>query len=136
MPQPLTHSSARVLEFEGLRDVLRGYASSPLRHLRIAALAPSIDGSWIETQQKMTEEIREYRRFGGRFDFAGLLDIGKLLDKSRITGAALETTDIRDIILVVDRAAEWREIALDPPAAMKTDWTAIHALSSGIVDFT
>jgi len=136
MPQPLIHSSSRVLEFETLRDLVRGYTSSPLGQSRVAGLAPSVDAQWIETQQQMTEEIREYRRVGGRFDFAGLLDISRLLEKSRISGAALETADIRDIVLVVDRAAEWREIALDPPAAMKSEWTSTRALSSSIIDFT
>ena len=94
------------------RELLRGYASSPLGQARIAALAPSTERNWIETQQQLTVEIREFRRVGGRFDFSGLLDIAKLLEKSRIAGAALETAEIRDIVLVVDRAAEWREIAL------------------------
>ena len=107
-PQPLTHTSAPVLEFEALRDLLRGYASSPLGQGRIATLGPSTNPGWIEAQQQLTTEIREFRRVGGRFDFSGLLDIAKLVDKSRIAGAALETTEIRDVVLVVDRAAEWR----------------------------
>ena len=50
----LAHTSARVLEFESLRDVLRGYASSPLGAGRIAALAPTEDRWWIENQQQLT----------------------------------------------------------------------------------
>jgi DNA mismatch repair protein MutS2 len=132
---PLVHTSAGVLEFESLRDLLRGYTFSPLGSGRIATLAPSTDRSWIELQQQLTSEIREFRRIGGRFEFAGLLDVGKLIEKASISGAALETTEIRDVILVVDRAAEWREIALSPPAAMK-EWTAIPVVSAGIADFT
>src|ERR1700689_4828100 len=101
MPRPLTRTSARVLEFENLRAVLRGYVSSPLGQGRIAALHPSTDRDWIEQQQQLTVEIREFRRVGGRFDFEGLLDISKLVEKSRISGAALETTEIRDVIQVV-----------------------------------
>jgi len=134
-PPPLLHASAQVLEFESLRELLRGYASSPLGQARIAALAPSTERNWIETQQQLTVEIREFRRVGGRFDFSGLLDIAKLLEKSRIAGAALETAEIRDIVLVVDRAAEWREIALSPPAAMKLEWKAAQ-LSAAVGDFT
>ena len=136
MSSALAHSSARVLEFESLRDLLRGYASSPLGHGRIAALAPSTDRVWIETQQALSSEIREFRRVGGRFDFYALVDIGSLLEKSRIAGAALETTEIRDVILVVDRAAEWRQVALQPPAAMRSEWTNVRSLSSRIADFT
>src|ERR1700680_5126625 len=134
--QLLSHTSARVLEFDSLRDLLSGYASSPLGQGLVARLAPSTDREWIENQQRLTSEIREFRRVGGRFDFSGLLDVTKPVEKSRIAGAALETTDIRDVVLVVDRAAEWREIALNPPAAMKFEWRAAAQLSSGIVAFT
>jgi DNA mismatch repair protein MutS2 len=136
LPLPLAHTSARVLEFESLRDLLRGYTSSPLGQKRVAALAPSTDRNWIENQQQLTSEIREFRRVGGHFEFAGLLDINQVVQKSRIEGAALETAEIRDVVLVVDRAAEWKEIALSPPAAMKIEWKAAAALSSGIADFT
>jgi len=135
-PEPLSHTSARVLEFDSLRDLLSAYASSPLGRDLIAHLAPSTDREWIENQQLLTSEIREFRRVGGRFDFAGLLEITKQVEKSRIAGAALETTAIRDVVLMVDRAAEWREIALSPPAAMKFEWKAVAQLSSGIMDFT
>ena len=125
-----------MLEFDSLRELLRGYASSPLGQRRVAALAPSTDREWIESQQELTTEIREFRRVGGRFDFSGLAEVGPLVEKSRIAGATLETGEIRDVVLTVDRAAEWREIALHPPAAMRSEWRGVRALSLQIVDFT
>src|ERR1039457_2069472 len=136
VPNPVTNGSARLLEFETLSDLLSGYSASPLGQRRIAELLPSLDRAWIETQQQLTTEIREYRRGGGRFEFAGLPEIKKLIEKSRIAGAALETTEIRDVVLVADRAAEWSEIVRQPPAAMRSDWAAVSALSHGIQDFT
>jgi DNA mismatch repair protein MutS2 len=136
VPHPLAHTSSRLLEFAALRELLSGYAPSPLGQRRIEELVPSLDRGWIKNQHQLTTEIREYRRVGGRFDFAGLLEIRQLLDQSRITGAALETTDIRDVVLVADRASEWREIARQPPAAMRSEWTAVATLSEGIQDFT
>jgi DNA mismatch repair protein MutS2 len=136
VPNPVTHTSSRLLEFETLRDLLAGYASSPLGQRRIAELLPSLDHAWIENQQQLTTEIREYRRVGGRFEFAGLPEIKKLIEKSRIAGAALETSEIRDVVLIADRGAEWREIVRQPPAAMRSEWTAVAALSAGIQDFT
>ncbi len=136
VPHPVTHTSSRLLEFETLRDLLAGYASSPLGQHRIAELLPSLDRAWIRTQQQLTTEIREYRRVGGRFEFAGLPEVRKPIEKSRIGGAALETTEIRDVVLVADRGAEWREIVGQPPAAMRSEWTAVAALSAGIQDFT
>ncbi|MGA8430783.1 MAG: endonuclease MutS2 [Candidatus Sulfotelmatobacter sp.] len=135
-PRPLLHSSARVLEFDSLRDLLRGYTSSPLGHARIGALAPSTDREWISEQHELTSEIREFRRVGGRFDFFGLEDIRGRVQKARIAGAALETGEIRDVIAVVDRATEWREISLHPPASMRAEWSATAELSRRVADFT
>jgi DNA mismatch repair protein MutS2 len=136
MLQIVSHASLRVLEFESLRQLLRGYAQSPIGQKLISQLAPSTDRGWIETQQTLTSEIREFRRVGGTFDFAGLLEITSLLDKAKISGAALETTEIRDVVLIVDRAAEWRQIVLNPPSAMKVPFAAVVHLSAGIADFT
>jgi len=136
MPSGLIHNSARVLEFDALRELLRAYASSPLGHAKIAELAPSTDSAWITEQQEFTAEVREFRRVGGRFDFSALLDVTKLIEKARITGATLDTPEIRDVLLLVDRAAEWREIALHPPANMRKEWQRIYALSAAVPDFT
>ena len=136
MSQPLIHNSARVLEFDALRELLRGYASSSLGQAKIAALAPSTDSAWISEQQELTEEAREFRRVGGRFEFSGLLDVASSIQRARIVGSVLETTEIRDVLLVVDRAAEWREIALHPPASMRSEWRRIRALSETVPDFT
>ena len=132
----LAHTSARVLEFESLRELLRGYTNSPLGANRVATLAPSNDRLWIERQHQMTEEIRAYRRVGGSFDFSQLLKIDDLLNKSRISGTALETSEIRDVVLVADRAAEWRRIVDEPPGAMRDSWRTIREFSEGILDFS
>ncbi|MGA9801282.1 MAG: endonuclease MutS2 [Terriglobales bacterium] len=136
MQSLIAHTSARVLEFESLRELVGGYAPSPLGQGRIAGLSPSLDRLWIENQHRLTTEIREFRRVGGRFEFCGLIDISTTVEKSRIHGAVLETTEIRDVVLVLDRAAEWRHIAMNPPAAMKVEWSAVAELSAGITDFT
>ncbi|MBV8477338.1 MAG: endonuclease MutS2, partial [Acidobacteria bacterium] len=135
-PQPLRHTSARVLEFDTVRDLIATYAVSPLGQARIRALTPSTDGLWIDNQQQLAAEIRGFRRVGGRFEFSGLLAIGRMVEKARIQGSSLQPTEIRDVVLVIDRAAEWREIALRPPAAVESDWAAVRTLSSAIIDFT
>jgi len=136
MSAPLAYTSAHVLEFDSLRELLRGYAWSPLGKGRIADLVPSTGRAWIEQQQTLTTEIREFRRVGGRFDFSALSAIETLVEKSRIAGAALETTEIRDVIQVVDRAAQWRHISGNPPAAMRSEWREVRSLSSQVADFT
>jgi DNA mismatch repair protein MutS2 len=132
----MIHNSARVLEFDALRELLRGYASSPLGRNKVGGLAPAVDAMWIRAQQELAEEVRDFRRAGGHFDFAGLLEIAKPVEKSRIAGVSLETTEIRDILLVVERAAEWRAIARHPPANMRSDFRGVRKLSENVPDFT
>jgi dsDNA-specific endonuclease/ATPase MutS2 len=43
VPAPLLHSSAPVLEFATLRELLRAYAQSDLGRARLDALGPSTD---------------------------------------------------------------------------------------------
>ena len=135
-PSPIHHASERVLEFDQLRQLLAIYIGSPLGHERLMQLTPSCDRQWIERQQQLVAELRGYLRAGGHFDFHGLLDPTNLVNKSRIRGAALEIIEIRDLLLVADRAAEWREIALHPPIEVHDNWQEISELSQTLADFT
>jgi len=135
VPSPLAHSSERLLEFEALRDMLTAYASSALGHARVLELAPSGDASWIARQQQLAAEIRGFLGVGARFEFSGLLDPTVLVNKAQIEGAALETLEIRDVIALVDRAAEWREVVQHPPQSMPP-WPAVEELSRQVADFT
>ena len=133
---PLPHTSARSLEFDSMRQMLREYVHSPLGQAKIAALAPSGDAAWIERQQQLASEIREFLRVAGHFEFSGLLDPTALVEKSRIEGVALETLEICDVLLIADRADEWRLIARQPPSQMKLPFVAVAELSSMLADFT
>src|SRR5579859_738445 len=136
VPSPLQHSSARVLEFDHFRDVLGAYVSSPLGKARVAQLEPSLDRAWINQQQQLADESRRFYSAGGRFEFTGLFDAHNLLAKARIPGATLEIEQIRDLVLLVDKASEWREMALHPPDAVKPHWIGMLALTQQIADFT
>lgn len=135
-PKPLAHSSAHVLEFDSLREMLRGYAKSVPGQARVAGLMPTADAAWIRQQHQLTGEIGEFLRGGGGFDFAGLPDASAALGKSRIEGATLEVAEIRDVLAVADRAVAWREIAFHPPAALRNGWPSVTELSGGIADFS
>src|SRR5262245_43376525 len=136
VPSPLQHASSRVLEFDHFRDVLGGYVWSPLGKARVSRLAPSSDRAWIARQQQLAAETRRVLFAGGRFDFSGMFDAGQLLAKAKIAGASLEIGQLRDVLLLVDKAAEWREIATHPPEAVKNEWSGMGSLSLTIADFT
>jgi DNA mismatch repair protein MutS2 len=136
VPSPLQHSSSRVLEFTHFRDFLAVYVSSPLGKARVAQLGPSADRAWIVRQQQLAEEARRFYFAGGRFDFSALFDAQNLLAKAKIPGATLEIEHIRNIVLLVDKAAEWREMALHPAEALREHWLGMLELTGQIGDFT
>src|SRR5512146_3237940 len=136
VPSPLKHSSGRVLEFDQFHDLLSAYVSSPLGKARVSELAPSSDRTWIAHQQHLAAETRRFLAVGGRFDFTGLFDAWQLLAKSKISGAQLEIEQLRDILVLVDKASEWREIALHPPEAVTKEWESMRELALQIADLT
>ena len=118
--------------------MLRAYTASPLGRARVDALSPrtAADRPWMEQQLRLTEELRQYWRTGGRFEFIGLTDPAQLLAKSRIEGAQLETLEIRDVLAVAERAEAWREIGLNPPSQLRTGWPEVDTLTRRINSFS
>lgn len=123
-----------MLEFDAVRAWLGGFASSPLGKDRIAKLEPSRDPAWIGRQHQLTKELRVYLRAGGRFEFAGLTPPGELLELARIKGAALALEQIRDLLMLADRAMQWRQIGLHPPVDLREGWLAVDELTRQLAD--
>ena len=134
IPSPLVEASAAALEWPRLRDHIAGRTSSPLGRAWILALEPSADLAWIDQQQERNAELRVMLSRGGSFEFHGLFDPTALLDKARIDGAALESTEIRDLLTVVERVAAWRNLISPPPSGTRYEWPGIAELSSPILD--
>src|ERR1051326_1265537 len=113
-PQPLEQTSSRILEFDAFREVLAGYVNSPLGKARVADIVPVCERAWIENQQQLADEAQIFLRAGGHFDFGGLFGPQTLLPRARIAGSVLEIEELRDLLHLADKAAEWRETALHP----------------------
>jgi DNA mismatch repair protein MutS2 len=134
IPSPLHESSAASLEWLRLRDYIAARTFSPLGRAWMLAIEPCADLAWIDQQQQRTAELRAMLTRGGSFEFRGLFDPTVLLDKARIEGAALESTEIRDILAVVERVAAWRNL-IDPPAnGTRYEWPSIASLSAPLLD--
>lgn len=134
IPLQLRESSTTALEWPRLRDHIAGRTFSPLGRAWILALEPSADLAWIDQQQQRTAEMRAMLTRGGSFEFRGLFDPTILLDKARIDGAALEATEIRDLLAVVERVAAWRSLIDPPPSGTRYEWPGIAALSAPLLD--
>jgi DNA mismatch repair protein MutS2 len=134
IPSPLSESSAAALEWPRLRDHIAGRTFSPLGRAWTLALEPSADLPWIDQQQQRTAEVRSMLARGGSFEFGGLFDATILLDKARIDGAALESTEIRDLLTVVERVAAWRNVIAPPSNGTRYEWPGIAGLSAPLLD--
>jgi DNA mismatch repair protein MutS2 len=134
IPSPLRESSAAALEWPRLRGTIADRTFSPLGRAWTLALEPSADRAWIEQQQQRTAEMQSFLSRGGGFEFRGLFDPTTLLDKARIDGAALESTEIRDLLAVVERVAAWRNLIDPPPNGTRYEWPGIAALSADLLD--
>lgn len=134
IPLPLRESSAAALELPRLRDHIVARTISPLGRTWVLALEPSADLVWIEQQQQRTAEVRVMLSRGGSFEFHGLFDPTILLDKARIDGAALESTEIRDLLAVVERVAAWRNLINPPAGGVRYEWPSIEELSSPLLN--
>lgn len=134
IPAPLRESSAAALEWQRLRDHIAGRTFSPLGRGWVLALEPCADLAWIDQQQQRTAELRSMLARGGSFEFRGIFDPTTLLDKARIEGAALEATEIRDLLTVVERVAAWRNLVDPAPNSTRYEWPGIAALSAPLLE--
>jgi DNA mismatch repair protein MutS2 len=135
IPSPLREASAAALEWPRLREYIASRTFSALGRAWILALEPCADLAWIELQQQRTAEMRSMLTRGGSFEFRGLFDPTTLLEKARIEGAALESTEIRDLLAVVERVAAWRNLIDPPPNGTRYEWPGIAALSEPLLDY-
>ena len=132
-PLPLTESSSAALEWLRLRELIAGYASSPLGRAWVLALEPCADRAWIEAQQQRTGEIRDLITGGGSFDFHGIFDPTELLEQARVEGAALEAMEINALLTVVERIAAWRALLISPAGRARV-WPGIMGISTALVE--
>jgi DNA mismatch repair protein MutS2 len=117
----MKHTSADVLEFEALRELLGRYVASPLGRAELEKVQPHMDRARLEEELAEAEEATLYLRAAGkpqpaargaaiRINFSSIPDITAPVHKLRIEGATLEPKEISDVLGFLDRAADARSI--------------------------
>jgi DNA mismatch repair protein MutS2 len=115
-------TSADLLEFDALKLLLGRYVSSPGGRGELEAVEPSSNRAEVEEALMETAEAVEYQtaatqpqaaaRSAQRLRFDQLPDVRQAVAKLRISGASLEALEIRDVLLVLERATELRNAVL------------------------
>src|SRR6516164_5128712 len=114
-------TSAEVLEYESVRQLLGRYVSSPLGQRELAKIEPHGDRERLKEDLAEAGEAIAYLRLAARpqpaargaairVDFAGLPDLEAPVNKLRIEGASLEPKEIFDVFLLLDRAADAKSV--------------------------
>jgi DNA mismatch repair protein MutS2 len=117
------HTSAGVLEFEALRQLLGRYVSSPMGRRELDKVGPYTDRERLESALAEAAEAVEYLRAASRpqpagrgaairVDFGGLPDVEAAVQKMRIEGAALEPREIFEVFALLDRAADAKSLLM------------------------
>lgn len=119
----MTNTSAGLLEFESLRELVGRYVGSPLGHAKLEELQPSTDREALELTHRYNAEAVEYlktasqpqpvgRSSAARLRFSDLPDCTDAAQKVRIVGAVLDGKEIFDMIGLLDRGSDVRMILL------------------------
>jgi len=114
-------TSAAVLEFEALRQLLGRYLSSAPGRRELDKLEPHTDRARLEEALAEAAEAIEYLRLAARpqpaargsairVDFNGLPDTQEIVHKLRIEGASLEPKEIFAVFSLLDRAADAKSL--------------------------
>jgi DNA mismatch repair protein MutS2 len=115
------HTSAEVLEYEPLRELVGRYVSSPLGRRELEKVAPQPDRERLVDDLAETGEAIGYLRLAARpqpaargaairVDFAGLADLEAPVQKLHIEGASLDPKEMLDIFQLLDRAADAKSV--------------------------
>ena len=114
-------TSAEVLEFESLRQLLDRFVFSPLGRRELAKVEPHADRERLTADLAEAGEAIAYLRLASRpqpaargaairVDFSGLPDVEPAVHKLRIEGAGLEPREIFDLFALLDRSADAKSV--------------------------
>ena len=127
--EPRDAFSRDVLEFDGIRGLLRGFLSSPLSEPRLAALEPHARLDEIRRALERVGEARDLLRTVPRPRLDQLEDPQPILERLRIEGIALAPLEILDLVSVARAARDFHTLFA------KTPLPRLKELSSGLPDF-
>jgi len=114
-------TSAEVLEYESLRQLVGRYVASPLGRRELEKVEPHADRDRLVAGLAEAAEAVNYLRLAARpqpaargaairVDFGGLPDTEPAVHKLRIEGASLDPKEIHEVFLLLDRAADAKSV--------------------------
>lgn len=128
IPSQIEECSTEELEWDRLKELVAGFASSGCGRDWLSQLRPSCDLGWIVEEQRLVREMRLLLAGSTPPPVKGLFDPDAVLARARITGASLEQEELRDLLPLLDSIAAWR--AFHPSERLAADCAGVTALFS------
>ncbi len=144
----MIRADTELLEFPALLALLERYGHTPEGRRRLRALRPHSRRDKLETQLARAREAAEYlRAVAGpapvvssgpgksagmlRLDFSGIGDLEPVLAKLRMEDAELEPAEISGVLLLLDRASDFKHIL----TAQRERFPALAGMAAGVGEF-
>jgi DNA mismatch repair protein MutS2 len=101
----------RILEFDKVKGILAGHCASGLGRSLVEKLKPLTDIAQIQRMLNICSEAKEIGVVDGGLPLGGLRDIHHLMEKARVSDAALEPGELLDIATVARVARNLKSFA-------------------------
>jgi len=132
----MARRAEEVLEFEGLRELLRGRTTCAPGRRFVAALKFGRDRAALEAAFALIREAKEWLRDGSDLGFGGLADPEPWLERIEALGAVLEAKEFLDVASLLETAGwlrqQFREKAEEQKAAK---FKLLAERCAGLTDF-
>src|SRR5665213_1835068 len=106
-------SSEEILEFDRLRELLRGQTTSPLGHRAVNGLAFRNAREELDREFKAIAEAISYLRAGSEMGFGDLADPEPWFVRLAGPSAVLTARELLDVASLADTSAWLRELFVD-----------------------
>jgi len=88
----------KVLEFDQMLDLLKGFATSSVGKALCGSLRPQRKLSWIEKRLGEVDELKNIVKVHGDMPLGGIRDVREAIARSKIEGTVLSPEEILDIL--------------------------------------
>jgi DNA mismatch repair protein MutS2 len=117
-----------VLEYEGLRALVRRGAQTEMGRARAETLAPLSDLDAVRRALRSVSECLELRRRGARWSFSELADPSESIARLKIEGAVLEPLALLELARLCDQVGEARAAVQSERDAAPVLWETVADL--------
>lgn len=106
----MSEESLKVLEYNGIKTILKNFTSSSLGCLMVERMAPFKKKRPIEISLDQTVELKKFLQGGERLPLAGLSDVKSLIEGLHSKGQPLEPLELLKIRDTLSAAESLREL--------------------------